>query len=364
MKAVIPCAKKKEALFPLSETKPTGLMKVAGEPIVKRLIDVLTANGIEEVLLVTNYREEEFEDEFEDTEDVRLVHQEQLGGTASAVAACSFIEEDFIVVNGDVVVSEKDVESLIQKFDEVGKTCILSTYQNRPEKFGVLSIENDRVKSLEEKPEDPENPLINTGIYAFTPEIFEKIEVLQADEKNLTDAVQKMIDDKGANFVLAEDYWIDIGSCRKLWEADRVKRESEISETDIHEEAKVEGKINGKARVKKGAIVEQGAQLKGKCIIGEETVVEAGTVVKGSTIGERCQLDQCSVENSLTFENSILDSFIAIEDSVLGEKSDIKPGSVIRESFIGAESFIEGNNTILGTKFVPGARTDIGEISK
>jgi len=38
MKAVIPCAVKEESLFPLTESKPTGLLPVAGKPIVKQLV--------------------------------------------------------------------------------------------------------------------------------------------------------------------------------------------------------------------------------------------------------------------------------------------------------------------------------------
>jgi len=49
-----------------------------------------------------------FEKEFEDYEDVNTVTQEELNGTGDAVEQCDFIEEDFLVVNGDVIVSEKD----------------------------------------------------------------------------------------------------------------------------------------------------------------------------------------------------------------------------------------------------------------
>ena len=59
-----------------------------------------------------------------------------------------------------------------------------------------------------------------------------------------------------------------------------------------------------------------------------------------------------------------MDSFVAVENTVLAEEVDIKPGTVIRECLIGARSFIDMNNSIRGTKFVPDARTDLGEISK
>ncbi|MEF8880789.1 MAG: sugar phosphate nucleotidyltransferase, partial [Candidatus Nanohaloarchaea archaeon] len=362
MKAVIPCAKKKDDMFPLSKTTPTALMPVAGKPVIKHNIEALHKNGVDEIYIVANYKEEMFKEEFGGRTDVNLVHQEELGGTASAVNTCSFIEDDFIVVNGDVIVSERDIQRLIGKYRKKNETSILATYENRPEKFGVLSIENDEVKGIEEKPEEPENPLINTGIYAFKPQIFDTIDSLDEDRKSITDAVQKTVDEKSAFFVIAENYWIDIGSGEKLWEADRIKRENIVEATDIHENAEIseEAAIDEDIMVKEGAKIEAGARIKGTCIIGKNCKIESGTIIKDSTVMDNTQLDNCSVENSLIFQENILDSFVAVEDCVLGEECDVKPGSVIRESLIGARSFVEANNSILGTKFVPDARTDIG----
>jgi len=365
MKAVIPCAKKKDNLFPFSETKPTALMPVAGKPLVKHTIEALEENSVEEVYLVVNYREEMFEEEFGERNDINLVHQEKLNGTASAVGECSFIEDDFIVVNGDVLISENDVSRLLDKFEKEKSTSMLATYENKPEKFGVLSIENDEVKEIVEKPEEPENALVNTGIYAFTPQIFDAIDSLEEGETSLTDAVQKNVENDEAFFVITEDYWIDVGSGEKLWEADRIKRET-IDETEVHEKAEVSDKavLDGDIIVDRGAVIEAGATVKGKCYIGEECLVESQSVVKDSSIHGNTQLDQCSVENSLLFTNDIVDPFVSVENTVLAENCDIKSGTAIRECLIGARSFIEANNSILGTKFVPDARTDIGEISK
>lgn len=366
MKAVIPAAKKKDDMFPFSETLPTALMPVAGKPVVKHNIEALRENGIEEIHIVTNYKQEMFEDKFKESKRVNIVHQEELDGTAPAVGECNFIEDDFVVVNGDVIVSKNDISRLIDKFEQEKSTSILATYENRPEKFGVLSIENDEVAGIEEKPDEPENPLINTGIYAFKPDIFNTIDPLDDEETSLTDAVQKKVENGEAYFVIAEDYWIDIGSGEKLWEADRIKREATVTETEVHEDAEVseEAILSGDIVVEEEAVVEAGAALKGQCIIGENAHVEAGTVIKDSTVMDGSQLDQCSVESSLIFQDNILDPFVAVENCVIAEESDIKSGTVIRESLIGARSFVEANNTILGTKFVPDARTDIGEISK
>ncbi|QGA81016.1 sugar phosphate nucleotidyltransferase [Candidatus Nanohalobium constans] len=366
MKAIIPCAEKEENLFPFSETKPTALMPVMGKPLIEHNIEALEENGVEEIYIVVNHLQEQFSDRFKDRDGVKLVHQEELDGTASAVKTCDFIEDDFLVLNGDVIVSERDIGNLLQKFRNTGETSILATDEKAPEKFGVLSIQNDEVADIQEKPEEPENPLVNTGIYVFSPEIFEAIEDLEEDETSITDAVRDLIESEGARFELVQDYWIDIGSGEKLWKADQIKREYEIEESEISGKAEVseDAAIEGEAVVEEGAEIKPGTVIEGKCFIGENSIVGPNTTIRGSSIADNSQLDHCSIENSLVFESNIVDSFVAVEGTVLAEECDIKSGTVIRECLIGARSFIDMNNSIRGTKFVPDARTDLGEISK
>lgn len=364
MKAVIPVAKKNENLFPFSESKPTGLFPVAGKPLVKQLINQLQAVGVDDIYLVTNYLEERFEEEFGDYTNVNTVYQEELTGTAKAVATCDFIEDDFFVVNGDVIVSENDLQNLESKHENTeGEISLLATDGNEPEKFGVLSITNDWVEEIVEKPEEAENRLVNTGIYIFSPAIFDEIEELEEGETSITDAVSGMTSDENVRFELVEDYWIDIGSPRKLLEADRVKRSHQLEE-DVSEDAKV----SENAEVE-NSIIEEGAEIRSGAVIENSVIAEnvrvgPNTVIKQSTIGRDSLVEAANIESSLVFEKNILDSTAVVEDSIVGEECDVKSGTVIRESFIGPRSFIEVNNSVYGVKFVPDARTDLGEISK
>lgn len=367
MKAVIPCAIKEDSLFPFIESKPTGLMPVAGKPIVKHLISDLQEAGVDDIYIVTNYREESFEEEFEEYTNVNTVTQEDLNGTGGAVEQCDFIEEDFLVVNGDVIVSQDDLKALVSKHENTeGQATVLATDRDSPEKFGVLSITNDKVTGLEEKPEDPENTLVNTGIYVFTPEIFSVLGEMESEQKELTEAVKKLIEEQETRFELVEDYWIDIGSLKRLWKADKVKRDHLVDSTEISEDAEVHEsvEITGKAVVKDGAEVKAGTVIEGKTIIGENSIIGPNTTVRDSTVGSNSQIRSADIDSSVLFEKNIVDSFTSIESSIIAEESDIKSNTVIRESFIGPRSFIEMNNSIYGVKFVPDARTDLGEISK
>lgn len=367
MKAVIPCAKKEEDLFPFSETKPTALMPVMGQPIIDHLIESLESVGVDEFYIVANHLEDEFRERFENAGNVNIVHQEELTGTASAMEAVESFDEEFFVVNGDVIVSESDLENLKKKYDNTDpKVSLLAAGEEKPEKFGVLSITNDEVTGIEEKPEEPENSLVNSGIYLFDAEVFEVIEELEDEETSITDAVRRFVDREEATFELIEDYWVDIGEPGKLLKADQVKREFHIRETEVADSAKVheDALITGNAVIEEDAVIKPGTVIEGDVYIGKGVEVEPNTRLKNCSVSHGSIIDADSLRDSIIFEENILDPGVCVEKSILGEESEVRSGTVIRECFIGARSYIEINNSIYGVKFVPDARTDLQEISK
>jgi len=93
-------------------------------------------------------------------------------------------------------------------------------------------------------------------------------------------------------------------------------------------------------------------------------MIGPNTTLRDSTIGSDSQVRSADIDSSVILEKNIVDSFTSIENCVIAEESDTKSNTVIRESFVGPRSFIEMDNSIYGVKFVPDARTDLGEISK
>ncbi|MFB6245493.1 MAG: sugar phosphate nucleotidyltransferase [Candidatus Nanohaloarchaea archaeon] len=364
MKAVILCADKKEELFPFTETRPTGLLPVAGIEATGRLIRSLEVAGVDEIFIVANHLEEEYRSEYSDEEDINVVRQDEVDGTGNAVLECDFLDDDFFVLNGDVVVSEEDLVSLRKThLNRQPEVSVLATGSDRPEKFGVLSITDDEIDAIEESPEQAENALINTGAYIFKPTIFDRIREVEGEK--ITDAFEPVIEDGKAIYELSDGYWMEIDSLRNFWRADRLKREEKVSGR-VHQGADVSdgAELIGEVRVQEGAVVESGARIEGPTVIGENSVIGAGSVVRSSSIGDESQIRSATVEKSVLFEGNIVDPHVHVERSVLGEMVEVKAGSVVEESFIGPESLVNINNSVRGTKFVPGARTDLGEISK
>jgi len=87
--------------------------------------------------------------------------------------------------------------------------------------------------------------------------------------------------------------------------------------------------IQGRVRIEAGASVQKGATVRGPAHIGKETIIEAGTYVGPYTsIGNRCRLSSCEIENSIIMDGCrisaterITDSLIAPECEILGHRN-------------------------------------------
>ncbi len=118
MDAIILAAGKGMRLRPLTDTLPKPLVPVAGRGTLPRLLDILPPE-VDRVLLVVNYLHEKIRAEIGNAWNgipVEYVFQEALNGTGGALRVCEpFIRsERFLILNGDDLYGQKDLENLAQ----------------------------------------------------------------------------------------------------------------------------------------------------------------------------------------------------------------------------------------------------------
>ena len=118
---------------------------------------------------------------------------------------------------------------------------------SNPSAFGVVEMDGCNVKSIVEKPKKGEEPsnLINTGIYIFDKDIFEKIEKTELSERGeyeITDSLSMQIaDGKRVIGHITNKDWIDVG---RPWEL------IEVNEDLIGQlKTEIRGKIEGGAHI-------------------------------------------------------------------------------------------------------------------
>ena len=89
-------------------------------------------------------------------------------------------------------------------------------------------------------------------------------------------------------------------------------------------------------KIHPSAIVQQGVQFVGKCVVGAGAFVGAGSVIEDSVIGEDCQIKSSVIEKSIIKNNVSIGPF-----------AHIRPDSVI-ESNARVGNFVEIKNSVIG----------------
>lgn len=205
-------------LQPLTESIPKPMVKVAGRPILERLILHLMSCGLRRFMISVNYLADVIEGHFGDGArfgcHIEYLREPRPLGTGGSLAYLDpRPDEPFVVMNGDLV-TQCDVGSMIA-FHETNQ--FIATFGLRPYQvhlpFGVAVTEGDRMVDLREKP--TEQYLINTGLYILSPQALDLVK--QGEEFPITELFHRC---RGRGLpvgaYLIDDDWIDVGQLNDL----------------------------------------------------------------------------------------------------------------------------------------------------
>ena len=197
MQCVILAAGEGKRMRPLTASRPKVMLPVANRPMLEHLVEAVKKTGIEDFIFVVGYREEKIRNYFCNGEEIgvriKYAVQRRQRGTADALdAARDYVDGDFLLLNGDMIVGAEDISAICR----MNVPCIGVVESDRPEEFGVVTVEGDVVSDLVEKSPNPPGNLINAGVYLFGADIFDEIDRLELSERGeleLTDAVRQYI---------------------------------------------------------------------------------------------------------------------------------------------------------------------------
>ena len=221
-KVVIPAAGKGTRMLDLAKDRPKHLIHVLDQPFLYYLLNNLQQAGYTEMILVIGHhpqRMHHFAEKYKNEFNVKLVDQFEIIGTDRYGTACpieaaqsAVAGEQFISVYGDNLYSVED----LQKMHAEDEYCYVAGLEvEDPHNYGVLVPDGDDfLEKIVEKPKDFVGNLINTGLYKFTPEIFEvvkKVKLSPRNEYELTDAISMLSEQKKVKIKMIEDYWLDFG---------------------------------------------------------------------------------------------------------------------------------------------------------
>lgn len=333
--AVVLAAGEGTRLRPLTRNRPKPMLPAANRPILEHVLDALVDAGIEEICLVVGYKrqrvQEYFGPSYRDTPLTYVIQEKQLGSGHALLQARHVVSESMLVVNGDRVIEPSMVESVADAYDP-GTPTLAVVERPDTSQYGAVALEGGRITELEEKPQDGRYRLINAGIYAFEPSIFEAIEETprREGELALTDTLERRLD-AGSDIhgVHTEGLWVD---ATYPWDLLTVASEL-LAHGRVIEPREREG-----VWVADSARVHPDASLQGPVVVGPDSEIAAGAVVGPTTALGR---------------NVTVGANATVGRAVLDDDTRVGAGSVLRDT-------VTGQNATLGpATVVPGGPADV-----
>jgi mannose-1-phosphate guanylyltransferase len=355
MKAVILVGGEGTRLRPLTCNTPKAIVPILNRPFLEHLLGYLQEHGVTDAILAIGYLPDPIRSCLGDGAQlgVRLIYlvEESPLGTAGAVKnAESYLDEPFLVFNGDII-TEIDLTAIMKRHKEVKpKVSIALTPVDNPTIYGVVETDNrGMVKCFVEKPPQDKvtTNMINAGIYILEPEVLAHIPASTPSmfENYLFPRLLEM-----GEPILgypSDAYWIDIGTPEKylkanhdllLQQADRDVKANEKSR--LHPTAQIEGPV----LIAEGCIIAEDAKLKGPVVLGPHCEIGKGAVVQGAILWHHSRVG----------EKAILKNCVVCSHSYVGKGSHVPDNCVLGDSVTVAS----GNILAKGTKVWPDGCTE------
>lgn len=221
-KVLISAAGRGTRMLDLSKDRPKHLIETNGRPFLYYLLKNLKTAGFTEFVMVVGYKKEvmaEFLKQYSQEFNIKIVNQFEILGEDRYGTACPLEcvkellkNESFVSVYGDNLYAVED----LKRFNINDEFCYIAGLPHEhPEKYGVLQVDKQGfLQEIIEKPQNPVGNLINTGLYKFTPEVFDyldKIQISPRGEYELTDVISLLAKNKKVKALPLRGVWLDFG---------------------------------------------------------------------------------------------------------------------------------------------------------
>lgn len=317
MKIIVPMAGRGSRLRPHTLTVPKPLVKIAGKPIVHRLVEDIAKvcdEKIDEVAFIIGDFGDEVEKELVELAEGMgakgtVYHQEKALGTAHAVLCAKESLEGKIVVAFADTLFKADF-----KMDNDADGVLWVKQIDDPSAFGVVQMnDKNEITAFVEKPKEFVSDLAMIGIYYFknAEELKEELkylidnDIIKGGEYQLPDAMRRMTE-KGKVFKPGKvDGWYDCGN----------------KEVTIKTHKSVLDNLGGHNIIDKSAETHNSIIIP-PVFIGENVTVENSVVGPYVSIGDNSRVDNCIIKNSILQEDIQAKAF-NLKDSMVGSHAKL-----------------------------------------
>jgi len=352
LKGVVLAAGEGVRLLPITETKSKHMIPIAGRPIIEHIVRSLTTNGVHELLVVIGHKREVLQNFLGDGRkfeaEISYAVQPSVLGTAHAIGmAEEFVgEEDFLAIYGDLFTTPRAIHRVLETYEAAGKKQTLTVVSvPNPSSYGVVSVSEDKVTRIVEKPEPQEvlSNLANAGIYIFGNEIFEAIKSTVKSERGELEVIDSVntLTSKGIEFAVArieQKDWVDMGCPWDVLEANRLCLTA--LEPSILGEVESGARLVGPVFIDREARILSGAYVEGPTYIGENCEIGPNCLIRPYTsLGKDVKIgNACEVKNSIVMDGTKIPHNSYVGDSIIGENCNFGAGTIVANLRLDDES--------------------------
>jgi len=219
-------------LHPLTISVSKQLMPVFDKPMIYYPLSILMLAGIREILIITTPEDQAgFKNLLNDGVHIGLDIQYAIQEIPNGLAQAFVIGEEFIgtdsvcLILGDNIFYGADLPGRLSKCKEPDGAIIAAYPVNDPERYGVVEFDSDnRVISIEEKPQKPKSNYAVPGLYFYDNSVIQiakDIKPSARGEYEITDVNKVYLENNKLKVMVfgRGTAWLDTGTFESLMQA-------------------------------------------------------------------------------------------------------------------------------------------------
>jgi NDP-sugar pyrophosphorylase family protein len=215
--AVVMAGGKGTRLGELTRSIPKPMLKVAGRPILERLILHFIGFGIRRIFLAVNHLSEVIEEFFGDGArfgcQIEYLREEEPLGTGGALSLLPLDPNCPVLVSNGDLVTQANLEDMLSFHEKGGYGMTVGVYDYTHQiPYGCVEQENGQIHSIVEKPTIIRS--INAGIYLVNPPI---LKMVPKRFFPITELINlSLLQNLRVGAWQVNDEWIDVGHREEL----------------------------------------------------------------------------------------------------------------------------------------------------
>ncbi len=223
-KGIILAGGKGTRLSPLTKVINKQLLPLYDKPMIFYPLSLLMLTNIRDILIITNPGEDKiFKKLLGNGSNIGIKIQYLEQNKPNGLPEAFIIGEKFInkqnvaLILGDNFFYAQGLSKRLKKIKKTPGATIFTYQVNNPEDYGIVTIKNNKITNIQEKPCKTKSKLAITGLYFFDKNVVNFSKQLVPSKRNeleITDLLKKYLKKKKlrAEFLGRGSAWIDAGS--------------------------------------------------------------------------------------------------------------------------------------------------------